>query len=453
MAERVLTLRELNRATLARQLLLERKRLSPKAVIERLVGMQAQWPPAPYVGIWTRTTSFRPQALERELAGGRVVKATAMRQTLHLVTPRDYGLVRAAMSETNFPWEVEPAKSLAPSVRALAANGSVTTTEALAYLEREHGLTGLTARRAWRAARARAHLHHHHETALWRGRPEGRFVALDEPEAHDPTEARAEMVRRYLAAFGPASRRDIVAWSMMHVPEIQRALDRLEPLRRFRDEQGRELYDVPRAPLPDPETPAPVRFLPKWDNVLLAFADRTRVLPEQYRKTVIRQNGDVAQTFLVDGFVAGMWRVDDGRVVIEPFAPLSRVGAARARGRGRAPGSVPGRLGLELDGDADFLRPRAVLRRELEHDERALSRLARVRLRRELERAARAGPGRRGHEVRVDDLAGRVDDLVLEVRLERVGGAGGVDRVRDRLERERRLDEDGRRLVLEVQRA
>ena len=324
MGERVLTLRELNRATLARQVLLERKRLSPRAVIERLVGMQAQWPPAPYVGVWTRTPSFRRQALERELASGRVIKATFIRQTLHLATPRDYGLLRAATSETNFPWEMEPAKSLAPSVRALAANGPVTTTEALAYLEREHGLTGLTARRAWRAARARAHLHHHHETALWHGRPEGRFVALDEPDAHDPTEARAEVFRRYLAAFGPASRRDIVAWSMMHVPEIDRALEQMEPLRRFRDEQGRELYDVPRAPLPDPETPAPVRFLPKWDNVLLAFADRSRVLPEQYRKTVIRQNGDVAQTFLVDGFVAGMWRVDDGRVVIEPFAALSR---------------------------------------------------------------------------------------------------------------------------------
>jgi hypothetical protein len=324
MAERILTLRELNRATLARQLLLERKRLTPKAVIERLVGMQAQWPPAPYVGIWTRTTSFRRQSLERELARGSVVKANVMRQTLHLVTPRDYGLVRAAMSETNFPWEAEPAKSLARSVRALAAKGPVTTTEALAYLEREHGLTGLTARRAWRAARARAHLHHHHETALWHGRPEGRFVALDEPEAHEPTEARAEMFRRYLAAFGPASRRDIVAWSMMHMPEIDRALERMEPLRRFRDEQGRELYDVPRAPLPEPETPAPVRFLPKWDNVLLAFADRTRVLPEQYRKTVIRQNGDVAQTFLVDGLVAGIWSVDGGRVVIESFEPLSR---------------------------------------------------------------------------------------------------------------------------------
>jgi Winged helix DNA-binding domain len=130
-------------------------------------------------------------------------------------------------------------------------------------------------------------------------------------------------LRRYLAAFGPASRRDIVAWSMMHVPEIQRALDRLE-LRHFRDEQGRQLLDVASAPLPDAEMPAPVRFLPKWDNVLLAWADRTRVLPEEHRKKVIGMNGDVAQTFLVDGFVAGTWRVADGHVVVEPFAPLPR---------------------------------------------------------------------------------------------------------------------------------
>ena len=123
MAERVLTLRELNRATLARQLLLERKRLSPRAVIERLVGMQAQWPPSPYVGIWTRTTSFRRTALERELRRGAVLKATAMRQTLHLVTPRDYALIRAAQSEMNFPWETSTAKRLAPSVRALAGGG------------------------------------------------------------------------------------------------------------------------------------------------------------------------------------------------------------------------------------------------------------------------------------------------------------------------------------------
>ena len=322
MAERVLTLRELSRATLARQLLLERKRISPTALIERLVGMQAQWPRAPYVGIWSRTTGFRRDALERELARGTVIKAPVMRATLHLVTPRDYALIRSAMSETNFPWESAVAKRLAPSARALAAAGPVTSADAVAHFEEEHGLEGIEARRAWSAARVRAYVLHHHETALWNGRPEGRFVALDEPEEHDPTEARAEMFRRYFAAFGPASPRDLVAWTKMHVPEIQRALDRLE-LRRFRDEQGRELFDVPRAPLPDPETPAPVRFLPKWDNVLLAFADRTRVLPEKYRRVVIGQNGDVAQTFLVDGLVAGTWRVDDGRVLAEPFEPLS----------------------------------------------------------------------------------------------------------------------------------
>ena len=324
MAERVLTLRELNRATLARQLLLQRKRLSPAAVIERLVGMQAQWPSAPYVGIWTRTTSFRREALERELARGTVVKATAMRHTLHLVTLRDYALLRAALSETNGVGETAAAKRIAQSVRALAGAGPVTMADGLAHLERDHGLTGIDARRAWRGARVRAHVLHHHETALWCGRPEGRFVAIDEPEAHDPTEARAEIIRRYLAAFGPASRRDIVQWSMMHVPAVQRALDRLEPLRRFRDEHGRELLDLPGAPLPDPAVPAPVRFLPKWDNILLAFADRTRVLPEQHRKTVIRVNGDVAQTFLVDGFVAGVWRAESGRVVLEPFEPLPR---------------------------------------------------------------------------------------------------------------------------------
>jgi hypothetical protein len=322
--ERVLTLRELNRATLARQLLLQRKRLSPTAVIERLVGMQAQWPSAPYVGIWTRTTGFRREALERELRRGAVVKATVMRQTLHLVTLRDYALLRAAMSETNFPWMGATAERLAPTVRALAAAGPVTSADALAHIEREHRLSGIDARRAWRASRVRAHVLHHHETALWRARPEGRFVAIDEPAAHVPVEARAEILRRYLAAFGPASVRDISAWSMMHVPELKASLALLEPLRRFRDERGRELLDVARAPLPDADTPAPVRFLPKWDNVLLAWADRTRVLPEQYRKTIIGTNGDVAQTFLVDGFVAGTWSVEKGRVVAKPFEPLSR---------------------------------------------------------------------------------------------------------------------------------
>ena len=156
MTERVLTLRELNRATLARQLLLQRKRLSPAAVIERLVGMQAQWPPAPYVGIWTRATSFRRETLERELKKGAVVKATLMRQTLHIVTRRDYALIRAALSETNHYDKMAIAQRLAPAMRALAAAGQVTSADAMAYIQREHGLTGVKARRAWRGARVAA---------------------------------------------------------------------------------------------------------------------------------------------------------------------------------------------------------------------------------------------------------------------------------------------------------
>jgi hypothetical protein len=322
MPDRVLTQRELNRATLARQLLLERKRLSPIAVIERLGGMQAQSPRAPYLGIWTRTTSFERRTLERRIRSADVLRATVMRQTLHLVTRRDFGLFRSAMRDTNYPWEEPEAQRLAPAIRKFAASGPVTAAEGRAWVERTQGLKGNEARYAWRYGRVAAYLLHHPESALWDAVADGRFVAIEEPERHDPTEARVEMLRRYLAAFGPASRRDIGAWSMMRVAEIDRALERMEPLRRFRAEDGRELLDVPRAPLPGADTPAPVRFLPKWDNVLLSFADRTRILPEEHRKTVIKMNGDVAQTFLVDGVVAGLWRIEDGRVALDPFEPL-----------------------------------------------------------------------------------------------------------------------------------
>jgi hypothetical protein len=206
----------------------------------------------------------------------------------------------------------------------------------MAYLEREHGLTGMRARHAWRGGRVRAHLLPHHESALWRARPESRYVPFDEPEEHDPTQARAEMLRRYLAAFGPATLRDMARWAWMLMPETKRAVALMEPLNRYRDERGREVLDVAGSPLPDAACPAPVRFLPKWDNVLLGFDDRTRVLPEPYRKIVIKINGDVAPTFLVDGLVAGIWRYDGRRVLLEPFEPLPRkamreVGAEAAR--------------------------------------------------------------------------------------------------------------------------
>ncbi|MDP8910737.1 MAG: winged helix DNA-binding domain-containing protein [Actinomycetota bacterium] len=325
---RVLTLRDLNRATLARQLLLERRRLSPLEVIERLAGMQAQWAPAPYVGIWTRVSQFRRETLERAVLRGDVLKPTVMRGTLHLVTARDYPIFFAALRD--YLWWSDPESAVAGEraaapLRRLYGDGAKAWGVARAHLEREHGLAEeLTRRRAWYVARIRGHVLHAPETALWRLRKQTLYAAVPEPEEIDVQAARRELVRRYLAAFGPASRADVAAWSGMRIRDFAPALEALEPLRRFQDETGRELLDLPRAPLPPPDTPAPVRFLPKWDNVLLGFADRRRVLPEEYRKVVIGKNGDVAQTFLADGFVAGTWRVVRGRVLVEPFEPLPR---------------------------------------------------------------------------------------------------------------------------------
>jgi hypothetical protein len=328
-AVRTLSLRELNRALLARQLLLERKRLSPLALIERLVGLQAQWPPAPYVGIWTRTTSFRRETLERSILAGEVLKPSVMRGTLHLVTRRDYPMFWAALRDMP-TWfdatQLEHALKIVPSARALAAEAPLTHKQLLAHVE-SHGHEGSEARRIVHAVRRHAQLLHGPETALFSSRPLANFHAQPDPEPLDVLAARTELVRRYLAAFGPATRADIADWSGLRVADFAPALDALEPLRRFRDENDRELLDVQRAPLPSADTPAPVRFLPKWDNVLLGHADRRRVISDEHRKGVVAKNGDVAPTFLVDGFVAGMWRVEKGRVVTAPFAPLPRAAA------------------------------------------------------------------------------------------------------------------------------
>jgi hypothetical protein len=325
---RVLTLRELNRATLARQFLLERRKLSAVSAIERLAGMQAQWPQAPYVGLWTRIPGFRRETLERAIRSGKVVKATVMRGTLHLVTERDYGMFFAALVDMR-AWADDESLALgtrlAPELRAMFDDGPLTFQQVLERMATEHGIEDeLTRRRTWWVARKTGHVLHAPETALFAARPQALFAPVAVPASVETTLARTELVRRYLAAFGPAARADLADWSGMRVSDVADALDSLEPLRRFRDERGRELLDVPRGPLPDSDTRAPVRFLPKWDNVLLGFADRTRVLPEEYRKTVIAKNGDVAQTFLVDGVVAGTWRQEKGKVQLEPFAPLPR---------------------------------------------------------------------------------------------------------------------------------
>jgi hypothetical protein len=324
---RTLTLADLNRATLARQLLLERRRLPVGGAIERLVGMQAQWPPSPYIGLWTRVDGFRRETLERLLRRGDVLKPAVMRGTLHLVTARDYPVFYAAFREMNTwfgPLHLERAVASIDGVRALLRDGRIDYTELLAHLRAAHpDLSETDCRRMVYAARRHGHLLHARETAFWTTRPAARYEAYDEPGAVDPPGARTELVHRYLRAFGPATKADISDWSGLRVRDFEHALDGLPT---HRTEEGRMLYDVPRAPLPDSDAPAPVRFLPKWDNALLGFADRRRVMSDEIRKKVIGKNGDVAQTVLVDGFVAATWAADPkGKVTLHPFAPLPRV--------------------------------------------------------------------------------------------------------------------------------
>jgi hypothetical protein len=319
----VLTRRELNRATLARQLLLERRRVGVVGAVERLAGLQAQWAPAPYVGLWARVAGFRRTALERALIARQVVRAVLMRGTIHLVSLADYGRFGVAVGSP--PWLRPDAAELGNRLDEIVREfGRVprTRAEVMDFLAREHGVDPPNTEAAWYALRTRSRLTHAPDSGLWRQSGRTRYVTIDHPPA-DPATARVELVRRYLGAFGPATRADIAVWSGLRVRDFEPALEGLEPLRRFRDEDGRELYDLPRAPLPGAETRAPVRLLPRFDNLLLSHKDRTRVLPEDYRAEVI-DGGWVRSTFLVDGAVAGAWEVESNRVRLEPFAPLPR---------------------------------------------------------------------------------------------------------------------------------
>ncbi|MGH3137231.1 MAG: winged helix DNA-binding domain-containing protein [Gaiellaceae bacterium] len=334
---RTLSLRELNRATLARQLLLRRHRISVTRAIERVAGLQAQWPPSPYLGLWSRLDGFRHDDLARAVARRHVVKATLMRTTLHHVSALDYLAFAGLFRERREEWARQQLgtlgadhdlDALAERLAELAAERPRTRPELLALL----GMPKLTLddRRPWLVwylLVAKAGLINGPSSSVWRSHTAGgTFVPARSWLGADGAGGEAaavHLVRRYLAAFGPATRADVCQWTGLPLNVLDPAFAQLQ-LRRLRDELGRELLDLPRAPLPSPDTPAPPRFLPRWDNLLLSHDDRRRVLPEEYRKAVIAKNGDVARTFLIDGFVAGTWSVEQGRVRLEPFAPLPR---------------------------------------------------------------------------------------------------------------------------------
>ncbi|HSC50464.1 MAG TPA: winged helix DNA-binding domain-containing protein [Gaiellaceae bacterium] len=321
MAETVLTQRDLNRSTLARQLLLKPAKLPVPKALERVAGLQAQLATAPYLGLWSRLEGFRREQLERALLASKAARGVLMRGTVHVVSAADHALFAAALDVAPPGWVTPQADAdavrVTDALREFASEPR-TRTEVLDWFHREHGVDSGGTTGVWYALRLRARIAHAPESSLWSSPIHNpRFVALAHDEL-DGEAARAELVRRYLAAFGPATRAEIAGWSGMKVRDFAHLLDGLLVLR---DDRGRELLDLPRAPRPDGDTPAPVRFLPKFDNVLL---DRERVLPDEYRRLIVRKNADVRPTFTVDGYVAGSWRLEKGRVVTEAFAPLPR---------------------------------------------------------------------------------------------------------------------------------
>jgi hypothetical protein len=325
MAERTLSQRELNRALLARQLLLERARLPIPRALERIGGIQDQYAPNAYIRLWSCLDGFRRDDLTRALERRSVVQATLLRGTIHVVSRRDFWSfaveTRAAEREWLLrvrkprPDEVE-LEQTAVALRASMASGP------RGYKE----LDEITDRR-WHAAGTWLELVRVPPSGTWEQRRAHIFQTAENwigPEDTGESDARDHLVRRYLAAFGPASRKDITQWANLRLADLDVVLERLS-LRRFRDEAGGELLDVPRAPLPDPDTPAPVRFLPTWDAVLLVHARRTGVLPERFRPLIFSTKMPQSLgTFLVDGAVAGTWRYGDGRVRCETFEKLDR---------------------------------------------------------------------------------------------------------------------------------
>lgn len=330
--------RDLNRATLARQMLLERVERPVTEAIDQLVGLQSQNPNPPYTGLWSRVAGFRPDDLSALVLDRSVVRVALMRGTVHLVTADDCLALRPVVQplyDRDLATGAHARQlagldfdAVAARARDLLAGGHRTPRElgdllaadwpdrdpaALTYAARSLlALVQVPPRGVWGAGGRTAYA----TAEDWLGRPLGTDAAPD------------RLVLRYLAAFGPASAADAQAWSGL--TRLGEVVDRLRPgLRTFRDEAGRELVDLPDAPRPDPGTPAPVRLVPEFDNLLMGHADRTRVVSDEDRRAhLVTPNGVPPGTVLVDGFVRASWKLSLSRgaatLTVRPFGPLAK---------------------------------------------------------------------------------------------------------------------------------
>jgi hypothetical protein len=316
-------------------MLLDREPLAVPDAVERLVGLQAQVPNPPYIGLWTRLRYFQRDGLTHLLEQREVIRATLMRATLHLMTARDYLLLRPALqpaltrslrSIAGKRLEGLDLDRLVATARTSVEESPRTFTElrdllsglepdrdpsALAYLVRTQlPLVQVPPGGTWGTGGSPNHA----LTESWLGE---RLAA--------PNESLRALLLRYLAAFGPASVKDIQTWSGL--VRLKDPIEELRPeLRIFRDESGTELFDLPDAPLPPADAPAPPRFVPEYDNLVLAHADRTRVIADEHRSRVFLSAARVRATFLLDGFAVGTWKIERTKgavtLVIEPFEPL-----------------------------------------------------------------------------------------------------------------------------------
>jgi len=329
-------------------MLLRRQRLPVAEVVERLVGMQAQVPGDPYVGLWTRLEGFEPEELSRLISEREAVRLPLLRTTLHLASARDSLSMRPLLQpvldrgfRTGSPfWRQLTGVDL--DALLAAGRGLVEerpqTTAALARLLHKrwpnHDPTSLSY-----AIRYLVPLVQVPPRGLWGGAGQATWTTLEawlgRPLSADGSID--ELVMRYLAAFGPASIMDVRTWSWL--TEVREVMERLRPrLRVFRDERGRELFDLPDAPRPDPATPAPVRFLPQYDNLVLSHDDRSRVIRDEHRQRLLADTNATFGSVLVDGFVTATWKiVRDGGVGslrIQPLEPLTKLDATAVTDEG-----------------------------------------------------------------------------------------------------------------------
>ncbi|SDM74184.1 winged helix DNA-binding domain-containing protein [Allokutzneria albata] len=322
----VLGRRALNRATLERQMLLQRKQISVTAAIEHLVGMQAQTPHTWYLGLWSRLAGFQPPDASALLEDGSLVRIVLMRGTIHLVTPSDAAALRPLVQPlldrdlTTNTLHSKPLaglnlSELAEAGRSLLASSPMTAKQLGAALASQFPSSSPSSLAY--AIRNLLPLVQVPPRGLWgRSGPIAHSVL-----SASGTMSLSQMVLRYLGAFGPASVMDVQKWCGL--TRLNEVIDSLRPeLLVFQDSSGRELFDLPSAPRPSPETPAPVRFLYDFDNVLLSHADRSRVLTEDFYRQERPRRNYAPQVVLVDGFSAAEWDLADGVLSIRPYGEV-----------------------------------------------------------------------------------------------------------------------------------